>query len=341
MQKMLGTMLATLLCSAGLCAQSNAPILSGAIQFVSTTQGGITFLQPIIAPVLVVPIGEHWLVESRADLRGFIARQDGTTGPYQGHFFGALEYLQLDYIANSHLTVSVGRYLTPFNIYDERFTAIWIRNLQDPPIIFAIGTRTSGSSNGVMLRGVVAARDNWELNYTAYFSALTTTQNLGSGRAAGGRMGVFLPHVGLEVGTSYQRFLQDGDYNAAGTYFTWQPPRLPLDVRAEYAHSPGGQGYWLEGAYRIARIRGDSSWLGRLQIIARVQQFFKGTPSPGDALPSVDTNRLDFGLNYYLPHDIRLNGSYGRQYSSAGNTNIWNAQITYRFLFPALPGAFK
>jgi hypothetical protein len=81
--------------------------------------------------------------------------------------------------------------------------------------------------------------------------------------------------------------------------------------------------------------------LGRLQGVARIQQFFKGTPTPGSDLPSVDTNRFDFGLNYYLPHDVRMNGSYGRQYSSAGNANIWEAQISYRFLFPALPGVFK
>jgi hypothetical protein len=72
-----------------------------------------------------------------------------------------------------------------------------------------------------------------------------------------------------------------------------------------------------------------------------VQQFFKGVPSPEASLPTADTNRFDFGLNYYLPHEIRLNGSYGRQYSTSGNGNIWNAQITYRFLFPALPGGFK
>jgi hypothetical protein len=341
MHRIFGMTLMMLWTAVGLRAQANAAILSGGIQFVSTTVGGTTYFQPVIAPVLVVPLGEHWLVESRADLRGFISHQDVNTGPYQGQFFGSLEYLQLDYIANSHVTVTVGRFLTPFNIYNERFTAIWIRDLQDPPIIFPIGTRTSGSSNGAMLRGVIAARQNWEVNYTAYFSALTTTENLGAARSAGGRMGVFLPQAGVEFGVSYQRFLQNGDYNAAGTYFVWQPPAIPLDVRAEYAYSPGGQGYWLEGAYRIARTRGDTSWLGRLQPVARVQQFFKGTPAVGNLIPTTDTNRFDLGLNYYLPHDIRLNGSYGRQSSAPGSINVWNAEITYRFLFPALPGVFK
>ena len=101
-----------------------------------------------------------------------------------------------------------------------------------------------------MVRGVAVAT-RLDVNLHRLFFRLTTTENLQSGRAAGGRVGLFLPHEGIEVGASYQRFLQSGDYNAAGTYLTWQPPQIPLDVRAEYAHSPGGQGYWLEGAYRL------------------------------------------------------------------------------------------
>jgi len=339
MNRALKTVLTLSLFSASaLQAQSDTPILSGALAFLGSTNGGANSYQPILAPVLVAPFGDHWLVESRADVQGFIARQDGTSGPYSGQFAASLDYLQLDYIANSHLTVTVGRFLTPFNIYNERMSAVWISNLEDGPIIFTIGTRTSASSNGFMVRGDLVARPEWSVNYTAYFSAATTTENLQSGRAAGGRMGVFFPQAGLEVGASYQRFLQNGDYNVSGAYVVWEPPPVPLDVRAEYAHSPGGHGYWLEGAYHLASSRGTSTWLSRLQAVARVQQFIKGSnPNPEDLLPSVNVNQFDIGLNYYLPHDVRLNGSYGRQYSSAGNANIWNFAITYRFLFPAWP----
>jgi len=319
----------------------NVPILSGALAFQGTTNGGATSFTPIIVPVFVAPLGDHWLIESRAEVQGFIARENGTTGPYSGHFFANLDYLQVDYIANPHLTVTVGRFLTPFNIYNERFP-LWIANLVDTPIIYPIGTRTSGSSNGGMFRGVAVARPTWNLTYTAYASALTTTENLQAGRAVGGRVGLFLPQAGLEVGASYQRFLQNGDSNITGTYFAWQPPRIPLDVRAEYAHSPGGQGYWLEGAYHVAATRDEDTWLSRLQVVGRIQQFFKGQqPTPADALPAVDVNQFDFGLNYYLPHNVRLNGSYGRQFSSAGNANIWNFEIVYRFLFPAWPGGHQ
>ena len=126
--------------------------------------------------------------------------------------------------------------------------------------------------------------------------------------------------------------------NSVGGYLSWQPDTVPLTVRGEYAHSPRGQGYWLEGAYRFSHYRGRDSVLGRLQALARVQQFFRLEPGTGDFLPHKDTQRVDFGWNYYLPHEIRLNATYGRLLSPSGNLNVWNFGVTYRFLFPLFPG---
>jgi hypothetical protein len=316
----------------------NVPILSGTLAFIGSTTAGANTYQPLVAPVLVVPLGDHWIIESRGTVEQFYSRENGTSGSLEGHFAASLDYLQVDYIVNKHLTISAGRFLTPFNIYNERISEVWIANLFDSPIIYTLGTRTSASSNGGMVRGVAIARQKWLVNYTAYFSALSTTDNLEAGRAAGGRAGVFQPETGLEVGASYQRFLQNGHYNVSGAYVVWQPPQIPLDVRGEYAHSLGGQGYWLEGAIHAASSRSVSTPLSRLQLVGRVQQFFHGSPAPQDLVPSADTNQFDVGLNYYLPHEVRLNGSYGRAFSSEGNFNVWNFGITYRFLFPAWPG---
>jgi hypothetical protein len=322
-------------------AQSNTPIISGGVQYLSTTAGGATVFQPTIAPVVAVPIGERWLIESRGTFDEVIFRENGTTGPYHALTFSSVDYLQLDYVASSHLTVTVGQFLTPFNIYNERLAPVWIHNLADAPLIAGIGTRTSGSSDGAMLRGVVVSRKNLELNYTAYFSSLVNARQFGAGRTAGGRVGAFIPRTRLEVGVSYQRFLQHEHLNSWGTYLVWEPNAVPLELRAEYAHTRGGQGYWVEGAYRFSQFHGPNHWLGRLQAVARLQQFYLGTPAPDDVLPGADTQKADFGLNYYLPHNLRLNASYGRQFSSQGNTNIWNLQVTYRFLFPLVPGESK
>jgi hypothetical protein len=60
--------------------------------------------------------------------------------------------------------------------------------------------------------------------------------------------------------------------------------------------------------------------------------------SPSMGLPSVDTQRADFGLDYFLPHNTRINTSYSRQFASTGNGNIWKTGLIYRFMFPAWPG---
>ncbi|WP_049761671.1 hypothetical protein [Candidatus Korobacter versatilis] len=310
----------------------DAPLISGGVGFLSTTAAGQTYYQPILAPVAVVPLGEHFLVEARADLRGFIAPENGN-GPYQGQFFSTLEYAQIDYLVNKRLTITAGRFLTPFNTYNERLTAIWIRDLADSPLIYPIGTRTSGSSNGAMIRGAAANTDSWELNYTAYFSAACTVNNLQAGRAAGMRAGVFLPKQQLEVGGSYQRYLQDEHMNVGGAYVWWVPTDLPVQVRSEYAHSDQGHGYWIEGAFRFTRKNEITTITSRIQPMARVQQFFRGS-APGGLLPSQDTNEMDFGINAYLPQDIRLTTSYGRQFSSGADFNVWNVGVTYRFVLP-------
>jgi hypothetical protein len=330
-----------LLTGLALHAQSGTPIISGGVQYLSTTTGGATVFQPTIAPVVALPLGNHFLIESRGTFDEVIFRENGSTGPYHALTFSSVDYLQLDYLVNPHLTVTVGQFLTPFNIYNERLSPVWIHNFAEAPIIAGIGIRTSGSSDGAMVRGVAIDKKDWQLSYTAYFSALVNARQFGAGRTAGGRVGVFVPRTRLEVGFSYQRFLQNVHLNSSGMYLVWEPNTVPLELRAEYAHTRGGQGYWLEGAYRFSRFRGPTSWLGRLQAIGRVQQFYLGTPSPGDALPGADTQQVDFGLNYYLPHNLRLNGSYGRQFSSLGNANVWNLQVTYRFLFPLIPGGAK
>ena len=341
-KRVFGVALFLLFSCSQLPAQSeSSPILSGGVQFLSTTNGGVTFFQPTIAPVLVAPLGDHWLFESRVTVDEFVGRENGATGPYHANTLTSIDYLQLSYIVNPHLTVTVGEFLTPFNIYNERLSPVWIHNVADAPSIAGIGTRTSGSSDGAMVRGVAVSHKDWELQYTAYFSALVDGGKFGAGRTAGTRVGVFLPRTRLEVGMSYQRFLQDLHLNSWGAYAVWQPYAAPVEMRAEYAHTRGGQGYWLEGTYRFSKFHGPTSLLGRLQAIGRVQQFYLGTPSPDDVIPGVDTQRVDFGLNYYLPHNFRVNGTFGRQFSAFGNSNIWNFQLTYRFLFPLLPGGSK
>jgi hypothetical protein len=48
----------------------------------------------------------------------------------------------------------------------------------------------------------------------------------------------------------------------------------------------------------------------------------------------VRAKQAEFGFNYYFTDGMRLTGSTGRQFSAAGNYNIWTVGMTYRFALP-------
>jgi len=315
----------------------NTPIVSGAIGFLDSTNTGVNFFQPVVSPLVAAPIGSHLLVEGRFYFEEFFG-QKNNTGPYQGTFLKSTQYLQLDTIAAPKLTFTVGRFLTPFGTYNERLSALWIQRFQDAPLIFPIGTRTTGSSDGAMVRGVLLSTPVVQVNYLGYFSVLSSIGQFQSARSAGDRIDVHLPEKRIELGTSYARFLQGTRNNSIGADFWGRPWEFPLEVRSEYAHGPHAQGYWLETAYRLSQWRGPDSILGRTEPLFRMQQTFRNSPGQGDGLPSADTRQADFGLVYHLPHEVRFNTSYSRKFSTAGNGNIWDLSLTYRFLFPVWRG---
>jgi hypothetical protein len=76
----------------------------------------------------------------------------------------------------------------------------------------------------------------------------------------------------------------------------------------------------------------------RTEVVGRVQQFFAGEISEEESeeygVPDVNTRQGDFGLNYYLRDGLKVTTSYGRQFSSDGNFNLWTVGIAYRFAFP-------
>ena len=308
------------------------PLLTGSAGFITTLEGGQPDLHPIITPLLLVPIGRRWLFESRATFESDLVQVPGQSG-FHGTVEKEVEYAQLDFIANPYMTVTVGRFLTPFGIFNERLYPVWIRNLQSDPLILPIGIGPSNASTGAMVRGGFKAHPKFNINYAAYFSALSTVNKLDSARFAGGRAGIFVPAARLEIGGSFQHGLQDERSNAFGFHAIWQPPTLPLDIRSEYARSIVGSGYWVESAYRLSQVPFLQNELRRTQVVARMQQYFVGE-NASDDLPSVNTRLFEFGLNYYFIDGLKASTNYGRQFSSAGNANVWTMAITYRFVIP-------
>ncbi len=316
-------------------SDSPVPILSGSVGYFNFITAGQNQIDGQINPVLLLPLGDRWLVESRAEFEGAFQRPPGG-GPYEGGVSKNLDYAQADYIANPYLTVTLGRFLTPFGIFNERLYPIWIRSLQQDPLILPLSAE---SSDGMMLRGGFPVNDKANLSYAVYGSAISTVHNnLESDRNVGGRVGVFLPGSRLEVGTSWQKLLQDTRTNSFGFYFAWQPQRLPLNMHGEYARSNQGSGYWVDGAYRLSQVTYWQRVMRRLEFAARAEQFFSGEISSDEAeaigLPGASTREGEFGLNYYLHDGVKAVASYGRQFNSEGNFNLWTVGITYRFLLP-------
>jgi hypothetical protein len=316
-------------------AEKPVPVLTGTVGTFSFVTAGQQTLDAQINPVLLLPLGDRWLVESRAEFEGAFQRPpDG--GPYGGPVSKNLDYLEADYIANPYVTVTLGRFLTPFGIFNERLYPIWIRSLQQDPLILPLSAE---SSDGMMLRGGFPANAHANLTYAVYVSAISTSHNnLQADRNAGGRISFFLPGPRVEIGASFQKLLQDTRTNAFGFHFAWLSTELPLNMHGEYARSNQGSGYWIDGAYRLNQLHFWQKAMRRTELAGRAEQFFSGSITPDEAaalgLSPANTRESEFGLNYYLQDGLKVVGSYGRQFSPAGNLNLWSGGIAYRFLIP-------
>jgi len=310
------------------------PLLTGSLGFFTNGWSGQKQLEPVATPVLLVPLGERWLIESRGEFEGDFQRPPG--GPFGGTVTKEVDYAQVDFIANANVTVTAGRFLTPFGMYNERMYPIWIRDLQPTPLIFPIAT---GSSDGVMLRGGIPARNKVNVNYAVYFSTLSTINKLDSDRSTGARVGFFLPGPRVEIGASFQQHLQEERARSVGVHFAWQPNRVSLNLRSEYAWSGSqGSGYWIEAAYRLSQAQRWQRVLRHTEVVGRGQQYLAGELTASDAagygLPTVNTRQADLGFNYYFSDGLKAIGSYGRRFSASGDFNLWTVGIAYRFALP-------
>lgn len=327
--------LLALLCSAQCGAAQDLPLLSGGVGFFTSTNGGNTSYQPHIEPLIAAPICSSFLIESRAILlEEFSPNGNG----YSHTHLADVVYMQGDYLATRHITVVGGSYLLPFNTYNDRLSPIWISNFQDFPLIVGIGTLNSGSGLGGMLSGSAASSSKYSISYNAWFSARSGNFYFNSERSSGGRVSLYLPESRLEIGASYDRSLQDKQENFSGAHLWWEPKDTGFRFRSEFARGAHAYGYWIEGDLRLTSLAGAHTWIGGFEPVVRMQQTFRIDNLGSDNVPSVNTQRVDFALNYNLPHNTRILTSYSRQFSPNGDVNIWETGIVYRYLFPAWKG---
>lgn len=312
------------------------PVLTGSGGYFTRVTGGQVQDAPSLSPLLLLPFGDNLLIEAKGSLADTYSKN--SLGDYAGTVTYGMTYAQADYITR-YVTVTAGRFTTPFGIYGERLAPNWIKALQATPLIYSV---TSASSLGGMLRGgIPAGTDKVNFNYALYFSSNNTNHILATDRSTGGRIGFFLPGPRLEFGASFQQVLQADRPHSAGVHFVWQPNAVPLSLRSEYVRQSGtrGSGYWIESAYRLSQIRS----LKAVELVGRGQQFFAAGNLPAATIKKLgalglDTNQTDFGLNYYFRSDVRVSSSYGRQFVVGKNANLWTIGMTYRFVSPLWPG---
>jgi len=328
-----------ILSSAVLRAQDDelkpVPVLTGSTAYFTRVNAGQVQDAPSVSPLLLLPVGDHLLIEAKGSLSDTFTKS--ALGDYNGVVGYGMTYAQADYITK-YVTITGGRFITPFGIYGERIAPNWIRSLQGTPLIVPV---TSGASLGGMLRGgIPAGTEKVEFNYAAYYSANNTNHIVATDRSTGGRIGFFLPGPRLEIGASFQQVLQLDRPHSAGMHFVWQPNAVPLAVRSEYVRQSGikGSGYWIESTYRLSQI----PHLSKVELAGRGQQFFAAPNLSAATIKKlgalgIDAREGDGGLNYYFRSDVRASASYGRLLATGRNANLWTIGMTYRFVMPVWP----
>jgi len=305
------------------------PIITGGIALNASFEPHENNMNPVVAPIFLVPLGHRALIESEIEIESDITYSHGGYQPVA--LTKSVEYAQLDFFAGKYLTIVAGRYATPFNIYKERFDARWIRNLSAEPLIFPLA---DSSGNGGQLRGAIPLSSSAQLSYAAYFSAKTVNVSAASDRQSGFRTALFLPGARVEAGFSFNRLLGEDRFSRFGTDFTWNLRSLPLDIRSETLFSKAlGNGYWIEGAYRFSDGR-FPRWLRRSQAVFRGEQYFppNGGISGDFEAPEVDTTRFLGGWNYWITDAVRAQVAFGHQFATGNDHNIWTIGISYRFV---------
>lgn len=164
------------------------PIITGGIALNAAFEPHENNMNPVVAPIFLIPLGHRALIESEVEIESDITYSHGGYEPVL--LTKSLEYAQLDFFASKYLTIVAGRFAIPLNIYKERFDARWIRNLSEEPLIFPLA---DSSGNGGQLRGAIPLGSSAQFGYAAYFSAKTTNVSAGSDRQSGLRTALFFP----------------------------------------------------------------------------------------------------------------------------------------------------
>lgn len=321
-------------------------------------QGG-QFDPGTISPYFLLQLNNRFLLESVVDLGA-----DGTIGVSQ---------IQMDWIVSDAVTVVVGRYLTPFGFFNERLNHEWINKLTDVPLMFN-QVSPQLSTNGLQVRGAQYIFGSpVKLEYSLYggnSASLGTapdsppnqqitdlaaiTQSPGPVSAIGGRLGLWIPALGINFGMSgysqgaytpaasdrFQLYGFDASYHAGNWDARFEFAQNFQQARAYIGNNIRRTGMYAQLAYRD--YQNANSVLASIELIGRfsLARFSGIDPTqidltafaPGTA--PVDRNQYNLGINYYLYPSMVLKFAYEWNPTLGGialNDNTFMSQFVWAF----------
>src|SRR4029453_19157332 len=127
-----------------------------------------------------------------------------------------LEYSLLTYLVNDYITLGAGEFLTPSNVFVERFEPLWINKLPDRPLAVydgLLGERSIGAEvRGGFPIGPTRANYSFYVSNGPNLNVFDPTRagtldfnnftDNNDNKAVGGRVG-FLPFPGVEIGYGF------------------------------------------------------------------------------------------------------------------------------------------
>lgn len=258
----------------------------------------------------------------------------------------ALEYAQISYIVNDHLTLGAGKFLNPSNYFSERLHPAWINKFASAPLPFGHDGLMAGTQLGIQARGGIPIGST-RATYAVYLSngpSLNVEEeeeggehgpepgtldydnfsDLNNNKAVGGRIG-FKPIPTFDIGYGFEF----ASVAPSGTEFR-NVDAVTHSVDANYVRNSSlllgvidarAQLVWLniDNPGIMPLDYGNDSRGGYGQLAYRPLEidndFIKNlepvarydwVDRPGDT--SID--RMSFGLNYWINSSTVLKASY-------------------------------
>lgn len=222
------------------------------------------------SPTMIWKLGDHLFFESQVEFftdSNLIITQ--------------VEYAKLSYILTPYITIGMGKILTPFGMYTERFEAPFIERMPNAPLGFrhvegSPNIGPVGSEMGVDIRGGFQVGDG-KMNYVVYISngPMLNDGNIekelagsldyenfydnNNNKAVGGRIGILpLSNSSLEIGfsgcTARAGDIRNGykyiEANAAAVDFSWHRPvhslRSLINFKGQLNYQEVDHAYYLD-----------------------------------------------------------------------------------------------